>query len=111
MKKKFAILKHRPRINIRVTRDSVCAADDVNAPHEKTISLPSFLDPIDFIRELLVLYSLPQISGGSATWTCHLNGRKIAVFAQQWPSPKAIATEMEFLDSNELHFEYHAQEK
>lgn len=111
MKKQFSILKNKPRINIRVTRDSVCAADDVDAPHDQTISLPSFVNPTDFIRELLVHYSLPQIANGSATWTCHLNKNKIAVVAQQWISPKAITTELEFLDDNELHFKYHAQER
>jgi hypothetical protein len=111
MKKEFAILKHTPKITITVTRDSVCAADDCDAPHEKTVSLPSFIDPIDFIRELLTRYSLPHISGGAATWTCHFNGENIAVIAQQWPSPKAMIAEMAFLETNELHFEYHAQER
>jgi hypothetical protein len=111
MLQKFVILKSSPKINITVTRDSVCAADDCDAPHKKTVTLPSFLDPIDFIREILVRYSLPQISGGEAARTCHLNGEKIAVIAQQWSFPKATVTEMKFLEINELHFKHHAQEQ
>jgi hypothetical protein len=89
----------------------VCAADDCDAPHKKTVTLPSFLDPADFIREILVRYPLPTISGGAATWTCHLDGEKIAVIAQQWSVPKAMVTEMKFREINELHFKYHAQEQ
>ena len=111
MQKEFAFLKNSPKISVTVTRDSVCAADDCNAPHEKTVRMLSFLDPIAFIRELLVSYSLPGISGGEATWTCHFNGKKIAVIAQQWASPRSLISEMTFLEKNKMHFEYHAQER
>src|SRR5690349_17880076 len=104
MKKEFVILKHMPVISIPITGDSVCAGDDCDAPHEETVSLPSFLNPADFFRELLVRYSLSQISGDSAIWTCYLNGRKIAVLAQPWSSPKFMVSEMEFLKDNKMHF-------
>jgi hypothetical protein len=92
-----------------VTRDSVCAADDCDAPHNEVVTMPSFLNPSDFIREFMIRYSLPMIFGGKATWTCHLNGEKIAVVAQQWTSPKVTTTEIKFIANNKLHFSYHAQ--
>ena len=109
MKKEFEKSKVFPNIEIIIKRDSVCAADDINAPHEKTIKLQGFIDSIEFIKQVKNLYSLPSIAGGKATWICLLNGETIAVVAQQWPAPKAIITELQFKENNELYFQYHAQ--
>ena len=45
MKKSFAVLKDRRKIQFKVTRDSVCLGDDCDAPHKKEIECYSFLDP------------------------------------------------------------------
>lgn len=45
MKKEFETLKDRLLVSIVLTRDSVCAGGDVDAPHEKTIKIRSFIDP------------------------------------------------------------------
>jgi hypothetical protein len=45
MKKAFEVLRDRPKLYIRLTRDSVCAGDDCDAQHEKTVSVYSFVDP------------------------------------------------------------------
>ena len=110
MEKAFKISKAFPNIEVVVTRDSVCAADDCDAPHTQTVRMPSFVDPIEFVREIKNRYPLPMISGGRATWTCHLNKTKIAVIAQEWTSPKAKVHELSFLEQNEVHFKYHAQD-
>jgi hypothetical protein len=39
MKAKFRILKSKPKIVIVLTRDSVCAGDDCDAPHEKVVEV------------------------------------------------------------------------
>lgn len=108
-KKKSAISSSLPTIEVMATRDSVCAADDIDPPHAKVFTMPGFTNPTDFIREVEARYPLPLISGGKATWTCHLNGAKIGVVAQQWTEPKALTAEISHLSSAEVHFKYHAQ--
>ena len=110
MKKSFQILKSKPKVNIKVTRDSVCAADDCLAPHEKMILTPSFTDPEELAFQVASKYGLPTISGGEATWICIFNGLKIAVLAQQWTSAKALVSQISYEDKNEIFFEYLAQE-
>ena len=39
MKAEFQVLKARPKIPVVLTRDSVCAGDDCDAPHEKTVEV------------------------------------------------------------------------
>ena len=77
MKKAFQINKERPQINIVLTRDSVSAGDDCDAPHEKTIKLYSFFDPEVLARESSSGY-LPSVSGIGHTWICILNDIEIA---------------------------------
>ncbi|MDU0460306.1 MAG: hypothetical protein RW306_16380 [Geobacteraceae bacterium] len=80
MKKEFYIIKNRPKLDIRLTRDSVCAGDDVDAPHEKTLSSHSFLDPVALASHLSSGY-LPSVQGVDHTWECKLNGNTIAIIS------------------------------
>ena len=77
-----------------IWRDSVCAGDDVDAPHETVLSMP--LDaPIGQLAErLLDGKYLAFISRGRATWIFE-GASPLAVFAQQWKKPR-------FLVSHEL---------
>jgi len=77
MKKAFQVLKDRPQIPVVLTRDSVCAADDCVAPHEKTIMAHSFTDPEALAREIESGY-LPNVAGVGHSWICVLNYIKIA---------------------------------
>jgi hypothetical protein len=77
MKKEFQILKDRPQITVVLTRDSVCAGDDCDAPHEKTIKTYSFTDPEVLARETSSGY-LPNVAGVGHSWLCVLNDIKIA---------------------------------
>jgi hypothetical protein len=45
MRKAFEVLRDRPKLYIRLTRDSVCAGDDCGAPHEKTVSVLLNISP------------------------------------------------------------------
>ena len=76
-----------------VWRDSVCAGDDCDAPHETVLSD----DANDSLRRvqdrLLAAHYLASISGGNATWilrTESASGRPLAVFAQQWTQPRFL---------------------
>jgi hypothetical protein len=72
MKQAFQILKDKPQTTVVLTRDSVCAGDDGDAPHEKTITTHSFTDPVVLARETSSGY-LPSVAGIGHSWICVLN--------------------------------------
>ena len=105
MKVEFQILKDRPKIRVVLTRQSVCAGDDCDAPHEKTIEVYSFVDPEAFAREISSGY-LPSVAGIGHSWTCVLNGIKIAEISHS--GIRALVRENTFVEENRAHFIYHA---
>jgi hypothetical protein len=105
MKKTFEILKNRPMVGIKLTRDSVCAGDDVDAPHERIVKAHSFTDPIAFTLELSSDY-LPKVSGTGHFWVTLLNGSKISTI--QTDAIKPAIHSLEFQDKNNVHFQYHS---
>jgi hypothetical protein len=105
MKKTFDVLRDRPKLQIRVTRDSVCASDDCNAPHEETVHIQSFVDPTELVMHLFSGY-LPTISSVGHTWDCMLNGQLIASVSINGISPRV--KEVAFAEINHAHFVYHA---
>lgn len=109
MKRSFPVLKDRPKVEVAVTRDSVCAADDVMAPNREDIVIHSFTEPKDFIRAVAAEYGMPTIHGGKATWEVILNDQKVGVIAQEWNSPRATVDEISFQEDNHVFLRYHAQ--
>lgn len=105
MKQAFQILKRRPKIEVRMTRDSVCARDDCDAPHEKIIKIHSFTDPAQFAKESSSGY-LPSVSGVGHSWDCILNKKRIASIKCSTIEP--LVREVEFEEENEVHFRYHS---
>ena len=105
MKKSFHILKERPKLEIQITRDSVCAGDDCDAPHEKTVSVNSFLDPVALASHVASGY-LPNVSGFGHTWDCVLNGKVIAIISTKAVTPKVV--EVVYSNENHIHFVYHS---
>lgn len=103
MKKAFQVLKDRPQISVVLTRDSVCAGDDGDAPHEKTIAMYSLVDPEALARHASSGY-LPRVAGVGHSWICVLNNIKIAVITTEGIQP--LVREAEFNDSNRIHFSY-----
>ncbi|WP_143018572.1 hypothetical protein [Cupriavidus sp. YR651] len=102
-------------MRIVVTRDSVAAGDDVNAPHRLEFSVSDCQTIDDVLRHISRLSYLPSISGGEATWSA-VSGVPLAIFAQQWQIPKLLtAPSMEPAKLDEradglyLHFNYHTQ--
>ncbi len=103
MKKEFQILKERPEIIIRITRDSVCAGDDVDAPHEKKVKTHSFTDPTVLASEISSGY-LPSVDGYGHSWECVLNDVLIAVIGQNGINAKT--KEVAYEEINKIHFIY-----
>ncbi len=100
---------------IIITRDSVCAADDIDAPHEKTVSIGDGWMVGEILCAIIPSY-LPLISGDKATWSVAADN-PLAVIAQEWEKPRLICLpEYPFHDTpgfviiKSLHFNYHAQE-
>ena len=104
MKTEFQILKARPKIQVFLTRQPVCAGDDFDA-HEKTVEVYSFVDPEVFAREVSSGY-LPSVAGVGHSWTCELNGVKIAEISHS--GIRALVRESPFSEENCAHFIYHS---
>jgi hypothetical protein len=103
-------------MKIHLTRDSVCAADDVDAPHTRTMSFADEMPLDSVIDEISRSGYLASIVGGKATWSV-VAGQPIAVIAQQWSQPKFLpdhATNLSLLKGADgvtrVHFRYHVQD-
>ncbi|MER7755374.1 hypothetical protein [Kitasatospora sp. NPDC097643] len=79
-------------MRIHLTRDSVAAGDDVDAPHARTLTVPDGLDLAAVCAALgLPRPTLPLIGGGRASWILRAaDGTALAVLAQQWPEPRPL---------------------
>ena len=103
--KEFSIVKSRPKVKLTLTRDSVCAGDDFDPPHEKIFSQPSFLDPEAFMSQLSYGY-LPSIAGTGHTWDCIHNGIHVGTISVNMITSKI--REMQYSDENNVHFRYNS---
>jgi hypothetical protein len=103
MKKPFEILKGQPRVEVRLTRDSVAAADDLDPPHSRDIETYSFLDPVALITSIYPGY-LPAVAGVGHSWDCIFNDRLIATVSVG--EVLAKVHEVEYRPENHLHFLY-----
>ena len=101
-------------MHIYVTRDSVCAGDDADAPHAREFDLPGTPEVSVVVEHLFGSGYLPSISGGQATWSI-VSAVPVAVAAQQWSKPKHFQLlrglrDVDFASGTlRLHFNYHAQ--
>ena len=103
MKKEFSILKDKPELVIVLTRDSVAAGDDIDAPHEKRIKIKSFTDPVSLAREASINY-LPNVAGSGHSWVCVLNEIEIAEIKINEIRP--LVNEAKYSAKNNIHFIY-----
>jgi len=96
-----------------VTRDSVCAGDDFDPPHARTIAVPATDTTDALVAAVVRAYPLANIR-----WReCHLvlsSGVPLAVVAQQWAEPKlTFSRKISDCDVHDnvvrLHFSYLAQ--
>lgn len=97
------MLKDSPRISILLTRDSVCAGDDCDAPHAKKINIYSIIEANALASEMATGY-LPNVSGDGHYWTCILNGIEIADVRSD--GTEAKVKEVVYQEENNIHFVY-----
>jgi len=76
-------------MKIHLTRESVCAADDIDAPHARQIQVPDDCCLDEIVSYIMKHYELPHIAGGKATW-CISSMLPLAVVTQQWRNPEMI---------------------
>jgi hypothetical protein len=57
-------------LRLHLTRDSVAAGDDINAPHAKHMQIEGVATAIDVVNAVIQCGYLPNISGGRG----HLGG-------------------------------------
>ena len=105
MKAEFQVLADKPKIEIVLTRDSVCAGDDCEAPHERRVEVYSFADPYEFVKQFWTGY-LPSVRGVGHSWTVLLNGKEIALMTTTRIEPKVPT--IEFEAENAIYFVYHS---
>ena len=99
-------------MKIHVTRGSVHAGDDVDAPHEASFEFPDNTGLKTIIADLTKHY-LPSVIGGNSVWSV-VSDAIVAVTAGRWPEPRMfLASESDLVRRDgalRLHFNYHAQE-
>jgi hypothetical protein len=102
-------------MKVRMTRDSVCAGDDLDSPHLHEIAVPEGSSVEQIIETIAKSKYLVSISEGKATWSV-ASGIPVAVIAQQWHKPKMLCSfpyrlvDLDFADGVlKCHINYHAQ--
>jgi hypothetical protein len=100
-------------MKIYVSRRSVAAGDDFNAPNSESLSVPDGTDLREIVRGIAQSGYLPGIAGGQATWSVTSNV-PVAIVAQQWAEPRMLdPLSLNELDRKDgvlrLYFNYHAQ--
>jgi hypothetical protein len=102
-------------MEIILSRGSVCAGDDIDAPHSKTISVPDGTPLIEILSVISNSGYLARIAGGKATWSA-VSNLPLAVLSQQWSEPRALPGarsqlgQLNFHNSMlQIHFTYYGQ--
>ena len=102
-------------MKVQLSRASVCAGDDIDAPHFKTLTFAEGTPILDVLAEVVSSGYLARIAGGRGSWSA-VSGVPLAVLAQQWSLPRLLpqASSVPALDVKDnitrLHFNYHAQQ-
>jgi hypothetical protein len=76
-------------MKLLLTRDSICAADDLESPHSLSISIADRPTLQQIVWTIRRSDYLPSISGGKASWVACSNV-PIGVIAEQWQDPRTI---------------------
>lgn len=94
------------KVKITITRDSVAAGDDADAPHERLIEIaPGRCDTVAFVRMIADGY-LPRVKGVGHSWSAFLDDRLVASITVTDIQPKCAEIVLEA--DNSLHFKYHS---
>lgn len=95
-------------VHVELTRDSVAAGDDGDAPHHQSLHLPDDASLDDAVSAALARNYLASIAGGKATWLVVADGTVSAVVAQQWAQPRWLADTRRPAPAT-IHFRYLSQ--
>jgi len=102
-------------MRVYVTRGSVAAGDDVDAPHMSTFTFPDDASVEQIVTGIVESDYLAKIMGGHAAWSV-VSNIPVAVVAQEWAKPRTLSMiedlrgKMDQRDGTlRLHFNYHAQ--
>lgn len=101
------------RAAFEITRDSVCMADDVDAPHAVSIVLNVSDESAELIDQLWRAAQLPPM----ASWACHMNGQVAGyLWLTQYDDDTSVqirlAEQVPVMAQNRVHFDYdHTAEK
>ena len=97
---------------LQLTRDSVCAGDDADAPHERSYAVAPGAGWADVLQGIAACGYLASIAGGQATWVARVEGTPVAVLAQQWDAPRMLPGQERHAVqvAVRLHFDYCAQQ-
>ncbi len=99
-------------MKVYVTRGSVHAGDDTDAPHAATFDFPEDADLKSVVADLAQRY-LPTVIGGNSVWSV-VSNTMVAIVAGRWREPRMFLAFESDLDRRDgilcLHFNYHAQE-
>lgn len=103
-------------MKLLLTRASVCAADDIDPPHELRQEIDT-----DKVDEALLWIArsgyLPKIADARTSWSA-VSNLPVAVFAQKWDAPRLLIGEPHWLyqkrfkyegDFWKIHFNHHNQ--
>ena len=71
-------------------RDSVCAGDDIDAPHEQRFSMPATATIMHLFLELEKMRYLPSIAGENERWEAYLNQKLICRFQKDIGNPSFV---------------------
>jgi hypothetical protein len=93
-------------VKIRLTRDSVAAGDDADAPHERFILFDvGDLCTARFVSELANGY-LAKINGVGHSWSAFLNQELVATVTATDVIPHVETVTI--APDNDLYFQYHS---
>ena len=92
-------------VKIELTRDSVAAGDDCDAPHERTVVIEPAENNNELVEQLIRGY-LPSVNGVGHSWTVILNGDPIATV--RVTGIEALTSNVRLVEVNSVHFHYHS---
>lgn len=97
-------------MEVTVSRASVSAGDDVDAPHGRRFTVADQTKLDELLSQIVGSGYLPAIHGGKSTWSVAAS-QPLAAVVQEWSRPKLLPMAQigEAKLSNRLHFNYHAQ--
>lgn len=104
--------ERKPLVSLRFTRDSVCMADDMNAPHESLLEVEADADGEAIAHAIMVQNRLAHV-GSTGIWSIALGGDQILFGVKEgrrFVRPNRVGGHLRARDIDAVHAHYHAQQ-